>query len=203
MDRFFGVLRATLAELQNAYPRLLDRLKKLLIDALGNQGTVDDARRDIDHDASLVLNLAIDARLKGFLMRAIDGDADDKTWVESIATLLANRPPTAWDDRDAARFEIELTAIARSFQHFRMLALEMKRSGTSLLNGDPQMLRVSVTTPTAGECSRVVQVPEALRPRAEHAKEELLKVLAREQLLDQKDVSVALLGQLMRQLLEG
>lgn len=202
MDRFFGLLRATLAELQNAYPQLLESLKKLLIDALGQHGALADARQAIGHDARLVLNLAVDAKLKSFLMRAVDPDADEDTWVESIATLLANRPPTAWDDHDLARFEIELAAITRSFRHFKVLAFEMERSGVLLLNGDPGMMRVSVTTPTAGECSRVVQVPAEYRSRAEHAKEELLKVLVREQLLDQKDISVALLGQLMRQLLE-
>ena len=135
-------------------------------------------------------------------MRVVDPDTDDATWVESIATLLANRPPTAWDDRDLARFEVELTAVARSFRHFKVLALEMEQSGISLLDGDPGMLSVSVTTPRDGERARVVRIPVELRLRADRAKAELLDVLAREELLDRKDVSVALLGQLVRQLLE-
>jgi hypothetical protein len=202
VDRFFGVLRTGLAELQHAYQQLLDTLKKLLIDALDQKGKLVDARRAIDHEARLVLNLAVDAKLKSFLMRAVDPDTDDATWVESIATLLANRPPTAWDDHDLARFEVELAAIARSFRHFKVLAFEMERSGVSILDGDPGMLRVSVTTPTAGECERVVHVPAEYRLRADRVKDELLKVLAREKLLEKKDVSVALLGQLVRQLLQ-
>ena len=202
LDRFFGILRASLAELQRAYPQLLDTLKKLVIDALDQTGSLAEARRAIDHEARLVLNLSVDAKLKSFLMRAVDSDSDDATWVESIATLLANRPPTAWDDRDLARFEVELAAIARSFRHFKVLAFEMERSGFSLLDGDPGMLRVSVTTPSSGEFERVVQVPAEFLPRAAHAKEELLKVLEREQLLEKKDISVALLGQLVRELLQ-
>jgi hypothetical protein len=202
LDRFFAVLRTGLTELQRAYPQLLDTLKKLVIDALGQTGSLADARSAIDHEARLVLNLAVDAKLKSFLIRAVDPDTDDATWVEAIATLLANRPPTAWDDRDQARFEVELAAVARSFRHFKVLAFEMERTGASILNGDAGMLRVSVTTPSAGECERVVQVPAEYRPRVDRAKDELLKVLAREKLLDRKDVSVALLGQLVRQLLQ-
>ena len=204
LDRFFAVLVRMSARRAAArlYPLLLDALKKLVIDALGQMGSLADARLAIDHEARLVLNLSVDAKLKSFLMRAVDSDTDDATWIESIATLLANRPPTAWDDRDQARFDVELATIARSFRQFKVLAFEMERSGVSLLNGDPGMLRVSVTTPSFGEFERVVQVPAEFRPRAAHAKEELLKVLEREQLLDKKDISVALLGQLVRQLLQ-
>lgn len=202
IDRFFTVLRGALAELQNAYPQLLKRLSKLLMEAFSLTGSLAEARRAIEHDGRLVLNMAVDARFKSFLMRAVEADADEATWAESIATLLANRPPNAWDDRDQARFEVELTAIARSFQHFKVLAFEMKKAGQSMLNGDPGMLRVSVTTPSAGECERVVRVPAEYRPQAEHAKAEVLEVLDRAQLLKRKDVSVALLAQLLRQLLE-
>ena len=199
---FFDVFRASLAELQCMYPQLLETLKNLIVKALNLKAGLADARRALKHDALLVLNLALDIKLRSFLSRAVDDECDDSTWVESLATLLANRPPTAWDDRDLARFEVELTAIARSFHHFKVLAFEMERSGVALLDGDPGMLRVSVTTPTTGEFERVVQVPAEFRPQVDRAREELLKVLDREHLLDRKDVSVAVLAQLVRQLLQ-
>ncbi len=123
------------------------------------------------------------------------------TWLESIATLLAGKPPTYWDDQDRARFEVQLSAMTRTFDHFRVLAFEMGRAGAALLDGDPRMLRVSVTVPDDGEVERVVQVPVSLQDRASRAKELLLQVLSQEELLEKKDVGVAVLAELVRQLL--
>ena len=115
------------------------------MEAFEKRGTLAEARHEMEHDAKLIMHLAVDARLKSFLFQTFDLDSDDKTWLESIATLLAGRPPTAWDDQDRTRFEVQLTATARAFGHFRVLGFEMKGKGISLLNGNPEMLRVSVT----------------------------------------------------------
>ena len=202
VNRFFDVFRAALAELQRTYPQLLETLKKLVVEASTKRLGIPDSLRAINHDARLVLNLSLDTKLKSFLLRAVDDECDGSAWLESIATLLTNRPPTAWDDRDLARFELELAAVSRSFQHFKVLAFEMERSGVSLLDGN--------TGYAASErnhayhrrvracCTGSGRVPPAGGPR----REAFLRVLARERLLDRKDVSVALLGQLVRELLQ-
>jgi hypothetical protein len=200
VGRYFEVLRAALAELQRAYPQLLAAVERLLVEALGQTGPVDKARKRIEHEARLVLNLAVDARLKGFLTRVID-DCDATVWVESLATLLSGKPPAVWDDHDQAKFEVQLASAARTFQHFRVLAFEMERAGTTLLDGDPHMLRVSVTVPDAGEYERVVTVPTDMLPAVERAKGELRRVLAASDLHGRRDLSVAVLAQLTRQLL--
>jgi hypothetical protein len=63
------------------------------------------------------------------------------------------------------------------------------------------MLRVSVTVPDAGELERVVQVPAPLQERADRAAEQVLEALRAEDLLDNKDVSLAVLALLVRRLL--
>jgi hypothetical protein len=157
----------------------------------------------MEHAARYVLNVAVDAKLKAFLGRVADKTVEDSTWLESIATLLAGKPPVHWDDEDRARFEVQLAATARTFEHFRVLAFELERSGTAMLDGDPRMLRVSVTVPDAEELERVVQVPPPYQARADRAREQLLRVLEQEDLLDKKNVGVAVLAQLLRQLLAG
>jgi hypothetical protein len=164
-------------------------------------GTLLEARTDLDHDAKLIKHLAVDGRLKSFLIQTFDLDSDDKTWLESVATLLAGRPPTAWDDQDRTRFEVQLAATARAFGHFRVLGFEMRKKGVSLLNGDPEMLRVSVTLPSEGEFERVVRVPPELESQAKNAQKEFRRILEDAQLLDKREVSVAVLAQLIQQLL--
>ena len=201
ITRFFDVLRTSLAELQRAYPELLHDIQRLIMVAFEKQGTLREARTELDHDAKLIMHLAVDGRLKSFLIQTFDLDSDDQTWLESVATILAGRPPTAWDDQDRTRFEVQLTATARSFGHFRVLGFEMRSKGISLLNGDPEMLRVSITLPSAGEFAKVVRVPPELESRAKNAQKEFRRILEDEQLLDQREVSIAVLAQLIQQLL--
>jgi hypothetical protein len=201
VSTYFGQLRSAFAELQRVYPHLLAEIGRLILEVFGQEGQLAKARRQIEHDARLVLNVAVDAKLKAFLVRAADSSTEDTTWLESIATLLAGKPPTHWDDQDRARFEVQLATMTRTFRHYRVLAFEIGRAGAALLDGDPRMLRVSVTVPDAGELERVVQVPAPLQERADRAKEQLLRVLKQEELLDKKDVGVAILAELVRQLL--
>ena len=96
---------------------------------------------------------------------------------------------------------MQLAGATRAFRHFRVLAFEMERSGVALLDGDPQMLRVSVTIPDAGEVERVVLIPPQLRLQANRVQNNLRELLAAEGLIDRNDVGVAVLAQLVRQLL--
>lgn len=70
-----------------------------------------------------------------------------------------------------------------------------------MLDGDPQMFRISVTAPDDGELERVVQVPAPMQQKADRAREQVLRVLREEGLLEKKEVGVAVLGELVRQLL--
>lgn len=203
LGRFFDVFRSALAELQRAYPQLLLRVEQLILQAFEKNGPLPDARREMEHEARLIAHLAVDTKLKSFLNRAFDLDSDDTMWLESIAYLMANRAPSEWGDGDLARFEVQLTATARSFRHFRVLAFEMERKGVTLLDGDPEMLRVGVTLPHTGDFEEVVQVPPPDRPRARQAQDRIRRLLDDERLLDNREVGVAVLARLLQQLLAG
>lgn len=201
VEAYFETLRASLAELQRTYPQLLADVEQLIVSAFGHAGPLAVLRQQLEHEVRLVLNVAVDMKLKSFLLRVIDAGIEDQTWLESIATLLAGKPPTVWDDQDKARFEVQLAAVVRTFEHFKVLAYEMERTGFALLDGDHRMLRVSITVPNKPDLERVVQVPPHLTDQAERAKKELLQVLKEQHLLDKTEVSVALLAQIARQLL--
>jgi hypothetical protein len=201
VEEYFTRLRAAFVELQRAYPQLLAEVERLVLRAFNEDGPLGAARQRIEHHARLVQNVAVDVKLKAFLSRAADGVVEDATWLESIATLLAGKPPTHWDDQDRARFEVQLAASARTFEHFKVLAFEMERSGFALLDGDRQLLRVSISVPDGREVERVVKVPPEMTAQAQVARESLRRVLSEQHLLDQKEVSVAILAELARQLL--
>ncbi|MDW8244772.1 MAG: hypothetical protein RMJ88_16310, partial [Thermogemmata sp.] len=201
LNEYFRQLRSAFIELQQAYFVLLAEIERIILQGLGYAEPLANARQQIEHDARLVLNLAIDAKLKAFLVRAADNTAEDTTWLESIATLLVGKPPTIWDDQDRARFELQLAVTARTFKHYRILAIEMGKSGLALLDGDRRMFRVSITVPNAEELERIVHLPASLDERAGRVQKQLLQVLRQEQLLDEKNLGVAILADLVRQLL--
>lgn len=201
VELFVAQLRTTFAELPRAYPLLLTDIERLILRALGQIGPLESARRTIEHQSRLVLNVAVDPKLKAFLLRVSDDTAEDNTWLESIATLLAGKPPVHWDDQGLARFEVQLAAAARTFEHYRVLAMAMEKSGHALLDGDKSMLLVSITVPDRGGVEKVVQIPPELLPQARQAGEALRQVLRESNLLDRRDVSVAVLAELVRQLL--
>ncbi len=195
VDAYFRLLRSAFAELQRAYSNLLTEIERLILKAFGQEGPLTKARKEIEHHVRLVLNVAVDQKLKAFLLRAADSTVENMTWLESIATLLAGKPPTHWDDQDRARFEVQLAAAARTFEHFRVLAFEMARSGAALLDGDKEMLRISISVPDGGEVERVVKVPPALSSQADRAREEVRRVLQEQNLLGEREAGVAVLAQ--------
>jgi hypothetical protein len=201
VDEYFRRLREFFSELQRMYPALLADIERLTLQALGRSGGLARARTELAHEARLVLNLALDSRVKSFLLRLADSETDDTMWLEAVGTLLAGRPPASWDDTDRARFEVQLSAAAQSFRHYSALAFEMERAGYALLDGDPRMLRVSVTTLNSGEIERVVQVPPHMAVQADEVVGALRSVLAQARFLEHPDASAAVLARLAKEIL--
>jgi hypothetical protein len=201
VDSFFGTLRAALGELQQAYPRLQAELGHLVIAAFGLTGPLAQARSELTHRAKLVSDLAVDQKLGAFLVRAIESTSDDALWLESLAALLAGKPTRAWGDEDRARFEVNLALNARTFKHFHALAFEMEERGAPILDGDEQALRVAVTLPNRREVERVVRIPAKLKARAGEVADSVRQLLASAEMLDDRELSAAVLARVFRDLL--
>jgi hypothetical protein len=201
VDAFFGSLRSALAELQQAYPKLQSAVEQMVLKAFNLSGPLAQAREELAHRARLVSDLAVEPKLKSFLVRVTDGGGDEAVWLESLAALLAGKPPQAWNDQERARFEVNLALTSRLFRHFESLAFEMERGGAALLDGDDQAIRVAVTVPNAEEMERVVRIPSRLAPQTTKAQEEVRQVLAAADLLKDKELGAAVLAQVVRQLL--
>lgn len=202
LEKFFTVFRAALAELQQAYPRLQSAVEQLVLDAFKLTRPLSAGRQELAHRSKLVAELAVDPKLRAFIVRGVDASLDDEAWLETIAALLGERPTTTWTDQDRAKFEVNLAVIARKFRHFEVLAFELERSGeAALLDGDATALRIGVTLPKAEEVERVVRIPSALRVRVEETQSRIRSILAEAEFLGDSDLSVAILADMSRKLL--
>jgi hypothetical protein len=201
VETFFGTLRAALAELQQAYPRLQGEIGQILIGVFGLTGPLAEARRELIHRAKVISELAVEQRLKSFLLRVLETDSDDAMWLESLAALLTGKPTRSWNDEDRARYEASLSLTARTFKHFETLAFEMEQRGASFLDGDEQALRVAVTLPHQPEVERVVRIPSRLAGKTGEVHDGIRRVLESVDLLADRELSAAILAQLVRELL--
>jgi len=201
VEEFFGTLRSALAELQQAYPRLQTEVGQILISAFALSGPLAQARGELTHRAKVVSELAVEQKLKTFLLRALESSADDALWLESLAALLGGKPTRVWSDEDRARFEAAVALTARTFKHFEALAFELEQGGAPILDGDDQALRVAVTLPRQTEVERVVRIPARFTDRAGKAQAAVRKALESAGIMGDRDLSAAVLACVVRELL--
>jgi hypothetical protein len=201
IDAFFGKLRTALVELQQAYPKLEASIEQLLRDAFNLTSSLAEARIDLTHRAKLVANVTVDARLKSFVIRASDSARDNNIWLESLAALLAGKPPRMWNDQDRARYDVNLALTARLFRHLEVLAFEKEREGAALLDGDIQAMRVSFTLPNTEEVERVIRIPPNFANEAREVQGKVRSVLEATKFHRDPEISAAVLADLSRQLL--
>ena len=124
--------------------------------------------------ARALLPAASSLSLKAFLVRATDEILDTGAWLESLAALLARRPPAQWTDEDRGTFGIALREMAGAFLRLEPLALDLASDPDD--GGGVRRVRLFVQTLRESEHAGVVHVhPEddalvdALHARLEDA----------------------------------
>lgn len=201
VDSFFKCLRGSLAELQRAYDHLLGELEARLIAAFSLKGTGAASRNEIVGRARPLLDLTVDPKLKGFLIRVLDDDLDLVGWIEGVATLLASKPPASWNDTDLARYEVNLAEFARGFRHIESLSFELSKRGGSRHNAG-EMLRLGITALKEPELQRVVCISEQESPLVERAQETVERALAAAGLNGNVELRLAALAKVSLKLLQ-
>lgn len=157
VDTFFKKLQDALAELGGAYDILLNSIEQLLVSAFALKQTNEELRRELAGRAESLLAVTVETRLKGFLIRACDLGLDFTGWLEAIATILANKPPSSWNDTDRTQFEVNLSELARKFHHFEAVSYENRSHAEQSPAGDS--IRIGITRPNQRERERVVALP--------------------------------------------
>ena len=107
-------VRQGLAELIDAYPSMLRRLRDLMLAELQLPDASPESLAELRDRAANILSLAGDFRLDSFAGRLCEFDAGDEG-IEAIASLAANKPPRNWVDPDFDRAAIELAAMSQRF----------------------------------------------------------------------------------------
>ena len=199
-DAFFKRLQDALAELGEVYDILLNSIEQLLVSAFALKQVNEGLRRELASRAESLLAVTVETRLKGFLIRACDLGLDFTGWLEAIATFLADKPPSSWNDTDKAQFEVNLSELARKFHHFEAVSYENRPHAEQSPAGES--IRIGITRLNQREQERVVTLPPTAEKQAselESAIEEVLKKFGRD---EDKEHHLAVLARISQKLMQ-
>jgi hypothetical protein len=194
VDAFAVALREGLQELQEAYPRLVRAIADRIDVAFGLRSSGAGARAELQARHALIAEMTNDSLLRAVGVRLETADPDGDAWVESLAALVARRPPELWSDGDLPAFEVAMADLGRRFRAAEELAVVARA-----VPAEAPLLRVGLAN-GHGELSRVLHVADG-DPAVQRLRAELTAALSRHTDLT-TDQRAAALATLLQTLLE-
>ncbi len=142
-----------LRELQLAYERLLDDCQTKLHAAFSVRQAQGKLREDLRVRSSYLVGQCLEPALKRFLVAAADELASDRDWLAALVMVVADKPAESWLDRDADRFELTLSDLARRFKN-----LEALHAANAARSDGFEAKRIAVTRPDGSELTEMVWI---------------------------------------------
>jgi hypothetical protein len=149
-DDLAARLRIALHEIRAAYPELIKRLGEGLCAAFDVTVGLPEARAIVAGRAAQLAVALTEPSLKAFALRVADSNLDDRTWIESIASLLARKAPERWSDNDETEFNHQLEVTAARFKRTEAALIGTTRK----LNG--HACRIALTKSDGAEVGDLV-----------------------------------------------
>jgi hypothetical protein len=194
VDTFAAALRESLQELQEAYPRLIGTIAARIGTAFGLRLSGAAARAELQARHALIAETTNDTQIRALGVRLETADPGGDAWVESLAALVAKRPPELWGDADLPAFEVAVADLGRRFRAAEELAVAARA-----VPAEAPLLRVGLAN-GHGELSRVLHVAAA-DAAVQRLRAELKDTLGRHAALT-TDQRAAALATLLQGLLE-
>jgi hypothetical protein len=151
---FLRTLQQALVELQRGYDTLLLSVREELAQALGANNA--SPRPVLMPRAAAVVKVALNPEIKVFTARLADGTADDTVWIEQLASFLASKHPTLWNDDDRGRFTVRLAQMADAFASLESLVLA--RRDLRDTEAADESIRISVVGTRCPQADQVVHL---------------------------------------------
>ena len=143
-----------LREIHSAYDTLLTECETLLYGAFGLRSDRHQIRLDLQFRAKYLLGNCLEASLNRFVRAAADETVSDRTWLESLVMIVADKPAEVWTDKDVIAFELNLSDLARRFKNLEALQKEVAAGSRSGF----EVRRLTLTRPDGSEIHRMVWV---------------------------------------------
>ncbi len=170
VDAYARKVAAAFEELRGRPDRLLAELLDLLLET-----STETKRSAVSGQAASLGGQILDPEVRAFVLTlANDAAETDHDWIRAIATVVAKKAPSEWDDEDVLRFRRELPPRVAAFRRLVALHAEHRAEG----GGAFEALRVTITRADGSEHIRLVGIDEGERPEAERALDAALAELS-------------------------
>lgn len=167
-------LTESIAELRNAYPALLFRIRDGLQDAFDVNGDFDEFRRSLAARSASIAGHIYDLDFKAFVLRLGDLALSNTQWIESVATLVAKKSPERWRHTDESIFFENLGALVPRFLRVESIHF----NGTNVTGADSsRRVRLTVTRPDGSEVQEVLSWDTEDEDRLESIKTSLRSLI--------------------------
>lgn len=159
-----------LQELQTAYDEVLNNCKALIGQGFSASSDIKELRSYLRAIAARVNahTRVIELTLKRLLSALMNGELDDKVWLESLLMVIADKPVSSWTDNDALSFELKLCEIVRRFKNLEAL-IDLK----SDIKKGFEARKITVTYPTGEEINEIVWLDHKERGEVDHLVDKL------------------------------
>ena len=114
-------LRNALNDLEQAYPRLNQRVQQALLEAF-NYSDIDKLKEMQVKRINALVGVCSDSELKPFLQSIIRPATDVSEWVKGIAGIVVKKPLDAWNDHDFMPFAANLRDYADRIDQLEALS---------------------------------------------------------------------------------
>lgn len=154
-EQFATTLSGAIDDLRGCYAGLQSRIKKALMDDFGFTKKREKQFRDeITARAEPLSDFVSEPKLKAFCFRLKDRMLSDVEWLDSVASMLAAKPPEKWLDHDEQGFLENMAELTSRFMRTEGVAFDKKgnyKSGS---------MRLCVTLPDGTEKKKVLTVSD-------------------------------------------
>ena len=122
-EPFVDWLTHALTNIGMALRDLQDVVSKELGTALGINGPLNRIRNQLQAECTKEGAKLADARLKGFVLRCTDLILTDEKWLDSIGSLIVQRPLDSWIDDTLSKFQEGLTDICGRYHRWMQVVI--------------------------------------------------------------------------------
>jgi hypothetical protein len=149
ISAYVKAIRSTFHELRNAYPQLLQSIRLSLSEGFGLSSEEASSLFDVlQANATNLSAYVVEPDLKLLLSRILERHDSEESWLESIASFLAEQPVAKWRDENRAHFNIRLRQFVR---RIRLLEATINDRPHVPMHKSLDSIRVSLTGTSFGQ----------------------------------------------------
>jgi hypothetical protein len=155
-ETFGAWLTAALTDLGMAHRRLQDEVAGELSKGFGISGGLSRVRNQLQAECTKEASKLADAKLKSFILRCTDLLLTDEKWLDSVGSLVVQRPLDSWVDDTLSAFQEGLADLCGRYK--RWMQVVMHRGQAPL--AAERFVGLTLTMPGGEEASVFVTTTE-------------------------------------------